>query len=213
MPVHGLLGKKRGMVQVIRDDGRVVGCTVLEVGPCVVTQIKTPGRDGYRAVQIGFERVPERRVTKPERGHTGAAGPLRHLAEVAADEEDYAALAVGQTVAAAEIFHPGDHVDVTATSKGKGFAGVVKRHGFRGGPRTHGQSDRHRAPGSIGAGTSPGRVLKGTRMAGRMGGRRTTVQNLEIVQVQPERGLIFVGGSVPGAPNGLIMLRRTGRWT
>jgi len=209
--VLGLLGKKIGMVQVIQDDGRVVGCTVLEVGPCPITQIRTPQRDGYAAVQVGFESVPERKVTKPERGHTGSNGPLRHLAEFPAD--DYDALTVGQTLTAAEVFSVGDRVDVQGVGKGKGFQGSVKRHHFAGGPKTHGQSDRHRAPGSIGAGSTPGRVLKGTRMAGRMGGKTASAINLQIVRLQPERGLIFVNGSVPGFSTGLIHIRQTKRET
>ncbi len=209
MAVLGLLGKKLGMVQLIRDDGRVLGCTALEVGPCPVTQIRTPENDGYAAVQIGFGRLPDWKVSKPERGHTGSNGALAHLAEFPAD--DYDAIKVGQTLTAAEVFREGDRVDIQGVGKGKGFAGSVKRHHFAGGPKTHGQSDRHRAPGSIGAGTTPGRVLKGTRMAGRMGGKNASSLNLEVVRVQPERGLIFVNGSVPGAPDGLIRIRKTKR--
>ncbi len=211
MAIHGLIGRKLGMVQIIQDDGRVVGCTVLEVGPCPVTQIRTHDRDGYQAVQVGFGRVPEWKVSKPERGHTGSNGALRHLAEFSADSEDYGGLSVGQTINAAEVFQVGDRVDVRGVGKGKGFAGGVKRHGFHGGPRTHGQSDRHRAPGSVGAGTTPGRVLRGTRMAGRMGGKNASTLNLEIIQIQPERGLVFVNGSVPGATSGLIQIRQTKR--
>ena len=211
MSVHGLIGRKIGMVQVIREDGRVLGCTVLEVGPCPVTHIRTPERDGYQAVQLGFERVADWRVTKPERGHTGSNGALRRLAEFPADQDDYATLNVGQTITAGEVFQVGDRVDIRAVSKGKGFAGVVKRHGFAGGPKTHGQSDRHRAPGSIGAGTTPGRVWKGTRMGGRMGGTHASSLNLEIVQIQRERGLVYVNGSVAGATSGVIHIRQTKR--
>ena len=211
MAVQGLIGKKLGMVQLIQEDGRVAGCTVLEAGPCAVTQIKTAERDGYQAVQLGFERVPEWKVTQPERGHTGNNGPLRHLLEFDADEGDYESLAVGQTITASETFQVGDRVDVRGVGKGKGFAGTVKRHHFHGGPRTHGQSDRHRAPGSVGAGTTPGRVLKGTRMAGRMGGKNVSSLNLEIMKIQPERGLLFVNGSVPGATNGIVKIRQTKR--
>ena len=209
MAVLGLLGKKIGMVQLIQDDGRVVGCTVIEAGPCPITQIRTPERDGYAAVQIGFGRTKDWRVNKPERGHTGSNGALKHLAEFPAD--DYESLSVGETLTAAEVFSEGDHVDIQGVGKGKGFQGGVKRHHFAGGPKTHGQSDRHRAPGSIGAGSTPGRVLKGTRMAGRMGGKPTSTLNLEIVRVQPERGLIFVNGSVPGATSGLVRVRKTKR--
>ncbi len=207
MAIHGMLGKKLGMVQVIQADGTVHGCTVLEVGPCAVTQVKTPERDGYPAVQLGFGAVPEWRLSRAERGHLGKNGALRHVAEFSADTEDYAALAVGQQITVADLFREGDRVDITGVSKGKGFAGVVKRHGFRGGPRTHGQSDRHRAPGSIGSGTTPGRVYKGTRMAGHMGGRTATALNLRVVKVQPERNLIYVSGAVPGGTNGLVRVR------
>lgn len=199
------------MVQVIQEDGRVTGCTVLEVGPCAVTQIKSLDDDGYQAVQVGFGPVPEWRVSKPERGHTGSNGALRHLAEFPDDDDKYDAFTVGQTITAAEIFEVGQYVDIQGIGKGKGFAGGVKRHHFRGGPKTHGQSDRHRAPGSVGAGSTPGRVLKGTRMAGRMGGKTASSLNLEIIRIQPERGLIFVNGSVPGADRGLIKIRQTKR--
>ena len=211
MAVPGLLGKKLGMVQVIRDDGSVVGCTVLEVGPCPVTQLKTPERDGYAAVQMGFGTVADWRVSKAERGHTASNGALRRLNEFRVAAEQLSDVAVGSVLNAGEIFSVGDRVDVQGVSKGKGFAGVVKRHGFRGGPRTHGQSDRHRAPGSVGAGTTPGRVLKGTRMGGRMGGRTSTSMNLQVIEINPERNLMYVEGSVPGATNGLIQIRQTKR--
>ncbi len=211
MPIPGLLGKKLGMVQVISADGAVVGCTVLEVGPCPVTQIMTSNRDGFSGVQVGFSPVPEWRVNKAERGHTGSNGALRHLSVFRVDETDLGDLEVGTVVNAGEVFSAGDRVDVQGVSKGKGFAGVVKRHGFRGGPRTHGQSDRHRAPGSVGAGTTPGRVLKGTRMAGRMGGDTTTSMNLEVVEVNTDRHLVYVKGSVPGASDGLVRIRQTKR--
>jgi large subunit ribosomal protein L3 len=186
----------------------------------MVTQLRTKERDGYQAVQLGFEEVRAslrgravkqltrkdvRPLNKPEAGHLQRAGKLfRHLREVrAASLED---LQVGQVVGA-DLFKPGDLVDITGTSKGHGFSGVVKRHGFAGGPKTHGQSDRHRAPGSIGATTYPGRVLKGLRMAGHMGDERVTVQSLEVVQVDPDRGLLFVKGGVPGPTNGLLLIR------
>ncbi|MCZ6546092.1 MAG: 50S ribosomal protein L3 [Chloroflexi bacterium] len=209
MTVLGLLGKKIGMVQLIQDDGRVAGCTVLEVGPCPITQIRTDELDGYQAVQLGFGVTRDWKVTKAQRGHSGSNGALRHLAEFPA--EDYSELQVGQTLSVAEVFEVGDRVDVQGVGKGKGFAGSVKRHHFAGGPKTHGQSDRHRAPGSIGAGSTPGRVLKGTRMAGRMGGKTASSLNLEIVRILPERGLIFVNGSVPGSPTGLVRVRQTKR--
>jgi large subunit ribosomal protein L3 len=209
--VEGLIGKKIGMVQLIATDGRVTGCTVVELGPCAVTQIRTAARDGYQAVQLGFGRAPEWKINKAELGHVGSNGPLRHLTEFRAAPADFEELKVGQTFTVSDLFNVGDRVDVTGTSKGKGFSGVVKRYGFRGGPKTHGQSDRHRAPGSIGAGTTPGRVYKGTKMGGHQGARRRSNLNLEVVQINPERGLIFVNGSVPGPPDQIVTVRRTRR--
>lgn len=204
--IEGLLGRKIGMTQVFGARGEVIPVTVLEVGPCVVTQVRTKDRDGYEAVQVGFGAATEKNLTRPEQGHLRAAGRLvRHLREFDVDStEDHS---VGDEIGA-DLFNAGQLVDVTGTSKGRGFQGVVKRHGFSGGPKTHGQSDRHRAPGSIGPGTTPGRVFKGTRMAGRMGNRRVTVQNLEVVEVIQDRNLVLVRGSVPGAKSGLIMIRR-----
>lgn len=202
--IQGLIGKKLGMSQIFDDTGLAHPVTVLEVGPCVVTQIKTPDRDGYGAIQLGFGL--DKRLNMPERGHRKASGFMsRSLREVKADNVDE--FSVGQ-VLKADVFAAGDVVDVTGTSKGKGFQGGVKRHGFRGGPRTHGQSDRLRAPGSIGASATPGRVFKGMRMAGHMGGDRVTVQNLKVLRVDPERNLLLVQGSVPGANEGLVMVRR-----
>ena len=204
--IDGLIGRKVGMTQVFDDIGRAIPVTVLEVGPCVVTQVRTKERDGYEAVQIGFGDVSPKSLTRPRQGHLKGAGRLvRHLREFEADNvEEHA---IGDLLSS-DVFSAGQTVDVTGTSKGRGFQGVVKRHGFSGGPKTHGQSDRHRAPGSIGPGTTPGRVFKGTRMAGRMGNRRVTVQNLEVVEVIPDRHLVLVRGSVPGAKNGLVMVRR-----
>jgi large subunit ribosomal protein L3 len=204
--IEGLLGRKIGMTQVFTDFGEAIAVTVIEVGPCVVTQIRNKERDGYEAVQIGFGEVKPKSLTKPEQGHLARAGRLvRHLREFDADNvEDHP---VGQ-ILSADVFEPGQIIDVTGTSKGRGFQGVVRRHGFSGGPKTHGQSDRHRAPGSIGAGTDPGHVWKGTRMAGRMGNRRVTVQNLQVVEVLADKHLLLVKGSVPGAKNGLVMVRR-----
>ncbi len=205
MAVEGLLGKKLGMVQTFEKDGTVRGCTVLEVGPCVVTQVRTLERDGYEAVQLGYGS--KKRLNEPEKGHLKAAnaGNLRYLREFKAD--NLAAIQVGQKFGV-DIFKPGDRVDVTAISKGRGFAGVVKRHGFAGGPKTHGQSDRHRAPGSIGSGTTPGRILKGLRMAGHMGARQVTAKNLLVVESNPARGILLVNGPVPGAAQGLVKVRR-----
>jgi len=202
----GILGKKIGMTQIFTESGEAVPVTVIEAGPCYVTQVKTEETDGYNAVQLGFEEVKPKRLTKPELGHLQKNNlpPLRHLREIRTD--DAASYEVGQTIDVS-IFEEGERVDVTGTSKGRGFAGVVKRHGFGGGPKTHGQSDRHRAPGSIGATSTPGRVFKGLRMAGRMGGERVTVQNLEVMQVDPERNLLVVKGAVPGARGGLLLIR------
>ncbi len=202
MTVEGLLGRKLGMLQVFDDEGRLRGATALEVGPCWVTQVRTEEKDGYAAVQVGYGE--KKKLNKPASGHLAASGApdLRHLAEFRATGE----VSLGDRIGA-EIFEQGELVDVTATSKGRGFQGGVKRHHFRGGPKTHGQSDRHRAPGSIGAGTTPGRVFKGTRMAGHMGAARTTVRNLEVIGRNDDRGVIFVAGTVPGPPGGLVRVR------
>jgi large subunit ribosomal protein L3 len=201
--INGLLGRKLGMTQVFTDIGEALGVTVIEAGPCQVTQVRTEDKDGYEAVQLGFGET--KRLTKPERGHIKGLTPVRYLREFKSTEIEQAE--VGQTVDVG-MFEPGTKVDVIAVSKGKGFAGVVKRHHFAGGPRTHGQSDRHRAPGSIGAGTTPGRVYKGTRMAGQMGNERVTVQNLEVVATDTERNLLLVKGSVPGPRKGLVYIRK-----
>lgn len=204
--IEGLLGRKIGMTQVFSPRGEAVPVTVIEVGPCVVTQIRTKDRDGYEAVQVGFGEARPKSLNKPQKGHLKGANRLvRYLREFEADNID--SFAVGQELKV-DLFAPGQTIDVTGTSKGRGFAGVVRRHNFRGGSRTHGQSDRQRAPGSIGPGSTPGRVFKGLRMAGRMGGVRVTVQNLQVVEVLADRNLLLVRGSVPGAKNGLVMVRR-----
>jgi large subunit ribosomal protein L3 len=201
--IHGLLGKKLGMTQIFDDSGRVVPVTVLRVGPCVVTQVRTSDRDGYEAVQLGFDE--SKRLNSPERGHRRAAGSSsKYLREMKAD--DISGYSVGQ-VLDCTLFSPGDRVDVTGTSKGKGFAGVVKRHHFAGGPKTHGQSDRHRAAGSIGSSAYPGRVFKNLKMAGQMGNERVTIQGLEVVRVDPEKNVVLVRGAVPGANEGLLLIR------
>jgi len=194
------------MTQIFNENERVVPVTLIEAGPCYVIQKKEKGTDGYIAVQLGFEEVSDKRMNKPLIGHLKKAGVpmLKHLREFRV--KDHSDLELGQVVSA-DIFEVGDLVDVVGTSKGKGFAGVVKRHHFAGGPKTHGQSDRHRAPGSIGAGTTPGRVFKGMRMAGRMGGQRVTVSNLEVVMVDKDRNLIAVKGAIPGAKNGLVEVK------
>jgi len=194
------------MTQVFDPSGEVVPVTIIQAGPCFVTQVKTPDLDGYSAVQLGFGEVERKRLNRPLLGHLKGQPPLRFLREARVD--DASAYEVGEQVDVS-VFQVGDYVDVVGTSKGRGFAGVVKRHGFAGGPRTHGQSDRLRAPGSIGAATYPGRVRKGMRMAGRMGGRRVTVQGLQVVEVDVERNLLLVRGSVPGSNGGLLQVRKS----
>jgi len=271
--LSGLLGRKVGMTQVFGENGTAIPVTVIEAGPCIITQIKTTARDGYEAVQIGFEQARLKSTTRPELGHLGHSlpllkaqrkrlqtyqqqqrgkkvtgeeaekkeqtetasaeskkdkqiekllkvqqnrqrrpgpelGPFRVLREVALQEGAAPEnLELGSKIDAS-LFVAGESVDIVGTSKGKGFQGGVKRHGFRGGPKTHGQSDRTRAPGSIGSGTTPGRVLKGTRMAGRMGNERVTAKKLEVIQADPERNLLVVKGSVPGANGGLLMIKK-----
>ncbi len=201
--MKGILGKKAGMTQIFDDTGEVTPVTVIEAGPCYVTQIKTKTKDGYEAVQLGFGEA--KRLNRPQRGHLPKGVPdLRYLGEVKVD--DISAYEIGQKIDAG-VFSVGDLVDVTGISKGKGFAGAMKRHGFSGGPATHGQSDRARAPGSIGATSTPGRVFKGKRMPGHMGSRRTTVLNLKVAMVDPERNLLAVKGAVPGAKGGLVTIK------
>jgi large subunit ribosomal protein L3 len=272
--LSGLLGRKVGMTQVFGPNGAAIPVTVIEAGPCIITQIKTAARDGYEAVQIGFEQAKLKSATRPELGHLGHSlpllkaqrkrlqtyqqqqrgkkatsdteasgesqketassqdkkdkqvqkllrvqqnrqrrpgpelGPFKVLREVGLQDGISAeGLELGAKFDAS-LFAVGESVDVIGTSKGKGFQGGVKRHGFRGGPKTHGQSDRTRAPGSIGSGTTPGRVLKGTRMAGHMGNERVTVKKLQVIQADPERNLLLVKGSIPGANGGLLMIRK-----
>jgi large subunit ribosomal protein L3 len=194
------------MLQRFEPNGTVSAVTVIEAGPCFVTQVKTIETDGYEAVQLGFGQI--KRLNQPERGHLKGIENVKHLREFKAD--DISDVSVGQRIGA-DLFQVGDFVDVTATSKGRGFAGVVRRHGFRGGPKTHGQSDRHRAPGSIGSTTTPGRVLKGLRMAGQMGAKRVTVRGLRVMDVNPDRGVLLIRGGVPGPRSGLVMIRRSKR--
>jgi len=202
--VQGLIGRKIGMTQLFRDEGEVV-ITAIEAGPCFVSQVKTEAKDGYNAVQLAFGEV--KKLSSPQKGHLKEIGQLEHLREFEID--DISSVKVGQKVDA-DIFKAGDLINVTGISKGKGFAGVVKRHHFAGGPKTHGQSDRHRAPGSIGATTSPGRVFKGLRMAGHMGDRRVTTRNLKVINVDLARHLLLVRGSVPGARNRLLLIKKAG---
>jgi large subunit ribosomal protein L3 len=207
MTVRGIVGKKIGTTQVFREGGTADCVTAVQAGPCTVTQVKTNEKDGYKSVQLGYE--PVRRLNKPREGHLQSAGKLfRYLREM--DVDDLSEVQVGQEIDVS-LFEPGDRVEAVGWSKGRGFAGGVKRHHFRGGPKTHGQSDRHRAPGSIGAGTTPGRVIKGLKMAGHMGNARITARNLEVVQADPERNMLLLKGSVPGARNSLLVIRKSGR--
>jgi large subunit ribosomal protein L3 len=204
--IHGLMGRKLGMLQRFEPNGTVAAVTVIEAGPCHVTQIRTKEKDGYEAVQLGFGQV--KRLNQPERGHLKGIENLKHLHEFKVD--DVAEIELGQKIGA-DLFQVGDFVDVTAVSKGRGFSGVVRRHGFHGGPKTHGQSDRHRAPGSIGSTTTPGRVLKGLRMAGQMGAKQVTVRGLRVLDVNTDRGVLLLHGGVPGPRTGLITIRRSTR--
>jgi large subunit ribosomal protein L3 len=204
--MEAILGRKLGMTQVFSSNGEARGVTVVEAGPCVVVQIKTQENDGYEAIQIGFGA--RKHTNKPLGGHMKPHGEFRWLREVRVDDTN--AYELGQKLGP-ELFEEGDIVDVVGRSKGKGFAGGVKRHHFHGGPKTHGQSDRHRAPGSIGSGTTPGRVRKGLRMAGHMGDARVTVKNLRIFESNVARGLLLIEGSVPGAVNGLVRIAKTGK--
>jgi large subunit ribosomal protein L3 len=200
----GLIGRKVGMTQVFQDDGTMVAVSVLAVEPNTVTRLRTLERDGYTAVQLGTEVVA--RLSRPEAGQL--AGGLPRVATVREFRvEDVGAYEVGQTLSVGDLFSAGDLVDVTGVSKGKGFAGQIKRHNFRRGPKTHG-SDHHREPGSIGPGTTPGRVYKGMRMAGHMGDERVTVKKVRVVRTDPERNLLLVNGSLPGSRNALILVRK-----
>lgn len=212
--MKGIIGKKVGMTQIFGDDGQAIPVTVIQAGPCYVTQIRTEEKDGYTAVQLGFEELPPKRngssrLNKPKVGHLKRNGlnlpDLRYLREFRTKEVD---VEEGQRLTA-DVFEKGDRIDVVGTSKGRGTAGTVKRHNFNRQKKTHGQSDRERAPGSIGATSTPGRVLKGTRMAGRMGGERVTVQNLEVVVVDPEKNLLAVRGSVPGSKGGILLIKES----
>ena len=203
--IKGILGRKLGMTQIFDEDGNLEAVTAIEAGPCFVSQIKTQARDGYNAVQLGFGEI--NRLNSPEKGHLKGVGhQLKYLREFRVNEPS--SVKIGQKMDVS-IFQKGDRVDITGASKGKGFAGVVKRHHFGGGPKTHGQSDRHRAPGSIGGTTFPGRVLKGTRMAGHMGNSRVTVRNLKVIEADPGRNLLLIGGAVPGAVNGLLLIMKS----
>ena len=201
--IPGIIGKKIGMSQVFDDNGKAEAITVIEAGPCTVTQIKTSAKEGYEAIQLGFGNA--KKLSKAEQGHLKELGKLKELREFRVDST--AEVKVGDKVDV-NLFKPGDFVNVIGISKGKGFAGVVKRHGFHGGPKTHGQTDRNRAPGAIGATTSPGRVLKGMRMAGHMGHEQITVKGLKVYKTDPEHNLLLVQGAVPGVNHGLLLISK-----
>lgn len=221
--MKGLLGIKIGMAQIFDEQGSIAPATVIQAGPCYVTQIKTKNTDGYNAIQVGFEEIKERKLSKGQKGHLGllksdkkhpqrkkgiGVPAVRYLREFRT--KNVADYEVGQELTVSQ-FEIGDHIDVVGTTKGRGFAGVVKRYGFAGGMKTHGQSDRHRAPGSIGATSGTAHVFKGKKMPGRMGNERFTSQNLEIVQINMEQNLIAVKGSVPGTKGGFVIIRDTAK--
>ncbi|MGQ0467173.1 MAG: 50S ribosomal protein L3 [Sporichthyaceae bacterium] len=211
MNVKGLLGEKLGMTQVFDARGRVVPVTVVKAGPCVVTAVRTNDRDGYEAVQIGFGEVDPRGVNKPDAGHFRKAGvtPRRHVVELRTS--DASTYSVGQELSVADLFADGQLIDVVGTSKGKGTAGVMKRHGFKGLSSSHGTQRKHRSPGSIGACATPSRVFKGMKMAGRMGNVRTTTQNLTIHAVDTDANLILIKGAIPGPKGGLVLVRNANK--
>ena len=208
--VKGILGTKLGMTQMWDDDNKIVPVTVIQAGPCVVTQVRTPEIDGYSAVQLGYGALKAKKVTKPAAGHFAKADvtPRKHLVELrTANASEFT---LGQELTA-DVFADGDIVDVTGTTKGKGTAGVMKRHGFAGLRASHGVHRKHRSPGSIGGCSTPGRVFKGLRMAGRMGNDKVTVQNLKIHAVDAERGLLLVRGAIPGNKGSLVVVRSAAR--
>lgn len=205
--MKAILGEKLGMTQVFNDQSRAIPVTVIKAGPCRVVQVKRPESDGYGAIQIGFKQVAPRKVTKPMAGHFAKAGvgPARHLVEIRVDDPDQ--YQVGQEITVGDILEKGKRADVAGVTKGKGFAGVIKRHNFSGQGASHGVHKVHRAPGSIGACATPSRVFRGTRMPGRMGSEKRTVLNLEVVDVDGERGLLLLGGAVPGPTGGVVLVR------
>jgi large subunit ribosomal protein L3 len=203
--LEGIIGRKLGMTQIFRDNGEAEAITAIEAGPCAITQVKTAAKEGYNAVQLGFGK--SKRLNSAERGHLKGLEQFRYLREFRVD--DIESIKVGDRIDVS-LFKEGDKVEVIGISKGKGFAGVVKRHHFAGGPKTHGQSDRERHPGAIGSTTSPGRVWKGLRMAGHMGDDRVTVTGLEVMKADPARNLLLVKGAVPGYKSGLLLIRKSG---
>jgi large subunit ribosomal protein L3 len=205
MMMSGIIGKKIGMTRIFDEDGNMVPVTVVEAGPCIVTQVKTVETDGYNAVQLAFGK--KKRINKPLLGHLKKANIDTAMRVIEFKEFDVTKVEIGQEIKV-DLFKPGEKVKVSGTSKGKGFQGVVKRHGFGGGPKSHGQSDRLRAPGSIGQSSFPSRVFKGIKMAGRMGGERVTVRNLKVVKVDAEKNLLFIKGAIPGAKNSIVEIRK-----
>lgn len=206
--MSGIIGKKIGMTSLYNADGTAVPCTLIEAGPCVVTQVKTVEKEGYSAIQLGYGEKKEKHTSRPLLGHFKKAGttPKRKLVEFKEFTQD---LSLGQTLEVNDVFVEGDFVDVVGTAKGRGFQGVVKRHGFGGvGGQTHGQHNRQRHPGSIGACSFPSRVFKGIRMAGRMGNNRVKVQNLKVLKVIPEQNIVVISGSVPGAKNSFVIIEK-----
>jgi large subunit ribosomal protein L3 len=201
--IAALLGTKLGMSHIYDDDGRYVPVTVISAGPCVVSQIKSRQADGYDAAQLAYGKTREQKLSNPELGHLEGLGAFNHLREFRVSPDELDGVERGQEITVA-VLADARRVKIVGTSKGRGFTGVMKRHGFRGGRRTHGQSDRERAPGSIGAGTDPGRVFKGKKMAGRSGGRRTTLSRVKVVRVDSDRNLLLLSGAVPG-PNGSLL--------
>ena len=204
MRIPGIIGKKIGMTQVFRDNGQMEAVTLIEAGPCTITQVKTAEKEGYNAIQLGFGQA--KKLTKAEQGHIKELGKFKHLREF--EIADPKSVKVGDKLDVS-VFQPGDVVNISGVSKGKGFAGVVKRHHFKGGKKTHGQSDRTRAPGAIGATTTPGHVLKGLRMAGHMGMENVTVRRLEVFKTDKEKNLLLVRGAVPGNRDGLLLISKT----
>ena len=205
--MSGLIGKKIGMTNIFAENGKILPCTVIQAGPCTVTQVRTKNHDGYDALQLGFNEKSKKSTNQSELGHYKKSGvtPMKNLVEFKGFESDYK---LGDKITV-EHFNVGEYVDVTGTSKGKGFQGVVKRHGFAGvGQATHGQHNRLRAPGSIGAASYPARVFKGMRMAGQMGNKKVTVQNLQVLKVVPEKNLLLLKGCVPGHKNSIILIRK-----
>lgn len=204
--IQGIIGRKLGMTQMFRDSGKAEAVTAVAAGPCTVIQLKKDSKEGYNAAQLGFGEA--KKMKSARKGHLKEMGNYRYLREIRLT--DTKGIKVGDSVDVS-LFEPGDIIDITGISKGKGFAGVVKRYNFAGGPKTHGQSDRHRAGGSIGAGTSPGRVLKGTKMPGHMGNEQVTARKLEVIQVDSEKNIMLVKGAVPGAKNGILMIKKSGK--